>query len=589
MKLRCTGLFTMLCGLLAAGLTACALVTTPGVEPSPTAEVGGAATSVPRAAADRNSATESAPTVALQILAFNDFHGQITAGRTLNDRPVGSAPVLAAYLRGAALVETTILVHAGDLVGASPPRSGLFQDEPTVAWLNLLANTHCGPERRMDPRCNVIGIPGNHEFDEGLDELLRLVRGGNHKAGPFLENLYSGAHFPTICANLVDVETGAPVLPPFVIKTIDGVPVGFIGAVVKDVPTLVNPSGVKGYVFLDEATAINGAARRLRSLGVETLIAVIHQGGRQEPYTGDTRADAPAVRGEIVDLVADLDDGIDVVISGHTHEFTNAFINTRHGVPILITQAYAKSAAYADIDLVIDRGSRDVIRKSARIVPAWADAGPGLTPDAAAAALLAEAERRTAPLVERRIAEAAAAIGRAPNAAGETALGELIADAQRRAMGTDFALMNPGGIRSDLDPGPITWGDCYAAQPFGNAMVSMQLSGEQLYRLLNQQWAGQPRPRVLQVSGLTYVWDEQRPDTDRIVEIRKDGRPIEPAAFYSVAVNEYLAAGGDRFTVFTEGRNPVVGGGDLDVLIEYLQQLPQPVTVAVDGRICRLH
>lgn len=589
MKWGCPMFLAVLCALVSAGFTACAPVPPSGGELLPGAAAGIAVTPVPRAADVRGAAAESAPTVALQILAFNDFHGQITAGRTMDDRPVGSAPVLAAYLNWAAAAEPTILVHAGDLVGASPPQSGLLQDEPTIMWLNLLTNAHCGPDRRLDPRCNVVGIPGNHAFDEGLDELLRLVRGGNHPAGPFLENPYSGAHYPTICANLVDKETGLPVLPPFVIKTIAGVPVGFIGAVVKDVPTLVNPAGVERVAFLDEATAVNDAARRLQSLGVEALIAVIHQGGQQQPYAGDTRADAPAVHGDIVNLVAHLDDSIDVVISAHTHEFTNALLLNRQGVPILVTQAWAKGAAYADIDLAIDRGTRDVIRKSARIVPAWTDAGPGLVPDAAAAALLAKAQRRTAPLVQRRIAEAAAAIDRVPNAAGETALGDLIADAQRRAMGTDFALMNPGGIRSDINQGPITWGDLYAVQPFGNALVAMQLSGEQLYRLLNQQWAGQPEPRILQVSGFTYVWDEQRPDNDRIVEIRKAGRPIEREVFYSVATNAFLAAGGDHFTVFTEGRNSVLGGDDLDALIEHLQQLPQPVAVTVDGRIHRLH
>lgn len=529
---------------------------------------------------------ESSPRmVRVRILAFNDFHGQIIKGRTIADRPVGSAPVLAAYLAKRAAERPTIIVHAGDLVGASPPQSGLLQDEPAMMFVNRLANSHCSSRRRLDPRCNLVGTLGNHEFDEGLDELLRMIYGGNYPKGPYLEDPYSGAHFPYICANVVYTDDSKPVLPPFVIKVIAEIPVGFIGAVVRNTPAMVDPEGIQGLSFLDEAESINRYAKLLKKLGVETIIAVVHQGGVQDSYQGPTNPAGPELTGKIVDLVTALDDEIDVVISGHTHEFTNALIRNQHGVPILVTQAWAKSVAFGDIRLVIDRQTRDVLFKSARIETTWADAGAGLNPDPEVQEIVDQAEEMTGPIIQQVIAQAAKDILRQPNDAGESALGDLVADAQKTVAGVDFAFMNPGGIRADIAAGQVTWGDLYTVQPFGNAMVKMQLSGKQIHDLLNEQWAGRTEPKILQISGLTYTWDANRPEHDRIVEVLKDGVLIDESAYYSVGVIEFLASGGDDFTIFADGKDPVVGGNDLDVLIQYIQSLPQPFSAAIDGRI----
>jgi len=531
--------------------------------------------------------------VRFQILGFNDFHGQLDAGRRVANRPVGSAPVLAAYLAAAQDEmddDATFIVHAGDHVGATPPVSALLQDEPSITFLNLLANDKCTFKNPLHPNCNLVGTLGNHEFDEGVAELKRLLAGGNHASGPFLEDPYRGARFPYVSANVVDAASGAPILPPYVIKRVRGLPVAFIGAVLKETPTIVTPSGVAGVRFLDEAEAINRYIPELKARGVRAVVVLIHQGARTGNFTGPTRSTPVTLPGAIGDIVRRLDDEIDVVVSGHAHSFTNALVENANGKPILVTQAFANGTAYADIDLAMDPASRDIVEKSAAIVTIWADEGPGLEPDAAVAALVAEAEARVAPLVNRIIGTAASTIVRDPNSAGESALGNLIADAQRAAMGTDFAFMNPGGIRADIDAGQVTWGELFTVQPFGNDLVRMDVTGAQITRLLNQQWAGQPFPRILQISGLRYTWDNARPVGDRIVEVRDGaGNLLNPAATYSVTANSFIAAGGDNFTVLTEGTNRVIGPVDLDALIDHIQSLPQPFSAAIVGRILRLN
>ena len=229
--------------------------------------------------------------VSLQLLGINDFHGQLSAGRRVANRPVGSAGVLASYLKAEteAFDGTTLIVHAGDHVGASPPASALLQDEPSISFLNLLANDACRIEYRtallpgrsghLHPDCNMVGTFGNHEFDEGFAEAVRLLEGGDHPNGPFLENPWGGALYPTISSNVLSEATGQPVLPPFVVKNVDGVPVAFIGAVLEATPTIVTPTGVEGLKFLDEADAINGYVRQLKRLGIRAIVVLIHEGG----------------------------------------------------------------------------------------------------------------------------------------------------------------------------------------------------------------------------------------------------------------------------------------------------------------------
>jgi 5'-nucleotidase len=528
--------------------------------------------------------------VAIKLLALNDFHGQLSS-RSVDTRPAGGAAVLAAYLSAAAAgAEHSFIVHAGDHVGASPPNSALLQDEPAIAVLDALANDACSYEDRRNPACNLVGTFGNHEFDEGKDELLRLIHGGDHPSGPFLGRPWRGARFPYVSANVVDADTGEPIVAPYVVKQAGGVPVAFVGAVLEETPTVVTPTGVAGLRFLDEADAINRYVSQLRAEGVRTFIVTIHQGLTQARYTGPTSAGAAAPSGPLLDVIERLDDDVDVVVSGHTHQFTNAVMNNVRGVPLLVTQAFSAGTAYGEIDLIVDRDTRDVVSKTGQIVTTWADEGPGLTPHPRVSELVAQADASVATRVQEVVAEAAVALSRAPNEAGESALGNLIADAQRASLGSDFAVMNPGGIRADLAPGSVSWGALFAVQPFGNSLVELTLTGQQIYELLDQQWGGaQPAGgRILQISGFSYTWDASVPEGGRrVLEVRADGNPIARDVTYTLAANSFIAAGGDNFSVLTAGANQVGGEIDLDALIAHVRSLPQPFLAALEGRIQR--
>jgi 5'-nucleotidase len=563
----------------------------------------------------RDEKSRHDPVVRIKVLGFNDFHGQLSADRFVAGRPAGGAAVLASYLKSAAAAapDGHLIIHAGDQVGATPPASALLQDEPAIQFLNLLANSDCRyidarkkltilAQAYLQPRCNVIGTLGNHEFDEGVTEMLRLLGGGNHPKGPFLQSPYRGAKFPYVSSNVVRESNRQPILAPYSVKIIKGVPIAVIGIVLKETPTIVTPSGVAGVDFLDEIQTINKYVNIVRAQGIRTIIVTIHQGIRQTPtYEGPTDADIGGLTGPIVDIVRGISSEVDLVVSGHAHGFTNALIPNGSGKPLLVTQAFSASTAYGDIDLALSRRTGDVIEKSASIVTTWGDEGPGLTPDPAAAALTSAAEQAVAPLVTRVVGVAPEAITTTENDAGESLMGNLIADAQRVRTDADFAFMNPGGIRTSLNAGEVTWGELFAIQPFSNDLVSMDLTGAQVRTLLEQQWVGQTSPRILKTSGIWYRWQPcpgynkgavpfcPQGGVPQIVEIRvggPSGAILDPGATYRVTVNSFMASGGDSFLVLPSGTNRVVGPVDLDALVSYVEEnLAGNVTAAIEGRI----
>jgi len=336
--------------------------------------------------------------------------------------------------------------------------------------------------------------------------------------------------------------------------------------------------------FLDEAQSINQAASELEARGVHTLVVIIHQGLTSIPLDGGL-----TYRGPLTDIVAKLDPDIDVVVSGHTHEFTNTLLPARDGTPILVTEAYSYGIAFAQIDLQVDRRTRDVIAKSARIVPVWADAPPGTPGDAAALRLVRSAQTMVASRVSRVVATLPQALTRAVSDAGESALGDLVADAQRAATHADIALMNPGGLRSDLHAGPLTWGDILTLQPFGNHLVTFDMTGEQLLGVLEEEWPLDSRalPRILKTSGLRYSWDAAAAEGAHIRRACDDhGVPIDPGRHYRVTINDFLAGGGDDFRLLATFSSGETGPLDADALAQYLQA---QVSVAVPplGRVSR--
>jgi 5'-nucleotidase len=493
--------------------------------------------------------------VRLQLLAINDFHGQIV--------PYGSSFGSIANLAGHMNVRQaeakrsntdTWRLGVGDLVGASPAASALLQDEPTLEALDQMGFKYSSV--------------GNHEFDEGLEELHRLQYGGYSD----ITGDWAGTDMQYLAANVVYEGTDKTIFPAYAVSRVRGVKVGIIGVVTAETPTIVTASGVAGLEFIDPAEAVNKAVGKLKKRGIEAIIVLAHEGGY-----GDT-AGGP-ITGNIVPVVEAMDDEVDVVLSAHSHQRYWGYIDGK-----LVTQAHNAGRAFADIDLVIDRRSGEVVSKKAEIVVAGLS--DAIMPDPAVQAIVDEAVALTAPITNQVVATAAADITRTQNAAGESALGNLIADGQRWDMGTQIAFMNPGGIRAELMAGEVTYGELFAIQPFSNYMVTMKLTGAQIEAILEQQW--QPTAtRMLQISGISYSWSESGPAGAKIdpAGIMVGGVTLDLAATYTVTSNNFLAEGGDGFTTFASATDKVYWGSDLDTFIKYVTQLAQPFNAMIDGRI----
>jgi 5'-nucleotidase len=435
----------------------------------------------------------------------------------------------------------------------------------------------------------MVATPGNHEFDKGIPELMRKINGGDGTTNiTHLADPYPGTRAGYVCANVVWTANNTPIFPPYTIRTVSGVPVAFIGADTMSTPNLTNAANIDGVSFLDEADSINRYVPEIQRQGVHAIVVLLHEGGSQTPYDGPTQPGGN-VTGRVAVIIPRLDSDVDVVLSGHTHKFTNAYLTNAGGKPVLVTQAYMYSMGYADVDLTIDRATDEITVKSARIVPAYADVAPGTSPDPAATAFLAADENVLSRVENRLVGVAAGDITRDQNPAGESALGDLVADGPRAVMKTDVGFGTSGGIRADLSGGNITWGNLFTIQPFGNTVLSMTLSGDEIRQILERQWQTPLPPHNLVVSGLAYTWDAEKPAGSRVTGVTIHGVPLDRNANYTVATDGYLASGGDGYTIFEGGRDIIYGPADVDALVTYVGSLPQPVNVTVDGRISRIN
>ncbi len=530
---------------------------------------------------------QAAP-VELRILAINDFHGYLQpppGGIRIAD-PKDKSKKIAVEAGGAEHMATavkqlrdghpnTIFVAAGDLIGASPFLSAMFHDEPTIESLDMMGLA--------------VAAVGNHEFDEGKDELLRMQHGGCHPIdgcqGP---HRFLGAKFRYLAASTFEKGSGKTVLPAYAIREFGGIPVAFIGLTLKGTPNLVSPVGVADLEFRDEADTVNALLPELKARGVEAIVVLIHEGGFP---TGDYN-ECPGISGPIVDIVKKFGSAVDVVVSGHTHRPYVCDIDGR-----LVTSADKYGTVVTAIDLKLDPATRDVISAKADNVIVRTDA---FARDSQQTALLGSYDRLAAPIASRPAGSITETLSRAPNDAGESVLGDIVADAQLAATrieingGAVIAFTNPGGVRSDItrkDEGAVTYGDVFASQPFRNQLVTLTLTGTQIKNMLEQQWLDPKRPRILHVSaGFSYSWDNARPSGDRVAtdSMSLHGARIDPATGYRVTVNNYLAVGGDGFTVFTEGIAPQVGVYDVDALYSYFKA-NSPIAPATGNRIVRMN
>lgn len=505
----------------------------------------------------KNTENDKKRFIQVQLLGINDLHGQLDMTRKFNGRYIGRVDYLAAYLKQRkAENKNTLLVHAGDMVGGSAPVSSLLQEEPTIEVLNKIGFN--------------LGTLGNHEFDRGVKEMMRLIHGGTNP----MTGTFEGAAFPYVCANVMDEKSGKPILPPFEIKKFDGIPIGFIGVVLTDTTKIESPAQLAGVKITDEVKAINKAVAELKKQGVKAIVVLAHKGGGQSGTGG-------SATGEIVDMAKKVDDEVDVMFAGHTHTYLNTEVDGK-----LLVEAYSYGIAFSDVDLEIDPATKDIAAKKAKIITVYQDA---IKPDPEIKEMVKKYEAKVAPIVHQFVGTAANDITSNRNKDGESAMGNLIADSERTAMKSDFAFMNPGGIRADILAGEVNWGELFTIQPFKEKLVKLILTGDQIRRLLNQQWQPQVDVRMLQISGLKYTWDGTKADGSKVINIYgADGTPINPNAKYSVTVPEYLANGGDDFTVFREGTDKVVGPVDIDVFENYIKQLKQPFSYSIEGRIKKI-
>ena len=495
--------------------------------------------------------------VHVQLLALNDFHGNLeppsgTVRLSDGTVPAGGGAWLAAHVAKLRAEEPeTLVVGAGDLIGASPLPSALTHDEPSITVMDALG---------LD-----VSSVGNHEFDEGADELLRLQRGGCRADDPQCKAPgFPGAHFTYLAANVFD-RSGNTFLPGTALKKVGGATIGFVGVVLRETPSVVTPSGIAGLTFGDEADAVNAAVPKLRQAGADAIVVLIHQGGAQAP--GSPPGECRGFTGPLVDI-AQRFRGVDVIISGHTHQ---AYVCPDLG-GALTTSAGAFGRFLTRIELDLDPVKHRLLSRKATQVAVTHD----IAPDARAKAIVDRAVAGAAPLAGKRVGRLAVGLSRKASEAGESSLGSVVADAHlavTRKSGAAIAFTNSGGLRADLPAGDVTYAQAFAAQPFGNTLVTFTITGGQLTTVLEQQWLGS-RPKILQPSAnVSYAWSASAAPGSRVVpgSLKVDGRPLAPDTRVRLTVNSFLAAGGDGFTVFAKGTDRVVGPPDLEALVEYLR------------------
>jgi 5'-nucleotidase len=539
----------------------------------------------------------------VQLLAINDFHGNLlppsgssgriavgpplTPGGPVQTVDAGGVEYLSTWIKSLRTTNAnTITVGAGDLIGASPLISALFHDEPTIEAMNAIG-------------LEVTGV-GNHEFDEGIAELLRM-QFGNQLGGTGCHPLdgcqdgtpFGGALFQYLAANVFYEGTNNTIFPPYEIHRVGNAKIAFIGLTLEGTPLIVTPAGVAGLEFRPEVSVINNLVAQLRAQqGVRTFIVLIHQGGQQNaPFNGGfmdvDRCDN--LSGDIIPIVNGLSPQVDVVVSAHTHQPYICHINGK-----LVTSASSFGRLITDIDLRIDHETKDVVGATAHnvIVRRTVDKDPAET------AIVDKYNALSGPIAHRVIGSITADITRVATPAGESALGDVIADAQLASTspadfgGAVVAFMNPGGIRADLTfansdggeaPGEITYNEMFTVQPFSNVMTVKTMTGDMIYRLLEQQFTG--ANGILQVSnGFSYTWSPTQVPHVIDGSVAINGVPVVKANSYRVAMNNFLATGGDGFSVFNEGTDQLGGEVDIDAAVNYFMH-NSPVAPGARDRI----
>ncbi len=549
-----------------------------------------AALSIPAASASadpRHPHGQSAR-VPIQLLSFNDYHGHLEATDPALPRkwdpsqsPTGGVEYLSATikaLRAEVGDSNSLTVAAGDLIGGSPFLSGMFHDEPSVESLETLG---------LD-----VSSVGNHEFDEGSAELLRMQHGGCHPEDGcyFPEQPYDGASFTWLAANVVKKSNGKPLLAPVAVRAVKGVQIGFIGMTLEATPTLVNPAGVASVDFKDEIETANAQAAALKKRGVNTIVVLIHEGGVNPSGINS----CTGVSNPILAIAQGITHDVDAIITGHTHEPYICQIPDAGGVPRLVTSAASYGQVVTETTLVVDKATGEVDRSASVAENHLVLRSIGKDP--AETAVIAKWNTLAAPMAARIVGSHVEDIlGDSNGNRGiETPMADLVADAWLYGTasaangGAQIAFQNVGGTRASFrvnstpngeQPGQITYAEAYTVVPFSNVMVTIDLTGDQLRQALEQQFVPTRGRQYLALgvsAGFSYAWDALAPQGSKVVpgSMTLNGVPMLPTATYRVALPNFLADGGDDFLAFKAGTNRLGGGEDLAMLVSYLQSHP---------------
>ncbi|WP_460369609.1 bifunctional metallophosphatase/5'-nucleotidase [Actinocorallia lasiicapitis] len=551
--------------------------------------------------------------VPVRLLALNDFHGNLEAPSGSSGRMVDEAgnTVLAggaAYAAGwmdKLSNENTLKVAQGDLIGASPLISAAYHDEPSLEFLNDIGVT--------------VSAVGNHEFDEGYGELKRLITGGSHPVdGDSPAGRWDGTKFTYLGANVLLKDAtelpnlpgyeplaqiaqyapgklekelrdyGIPALPPIAVREINGVKIGFIGAVTETTPTIVTSSGIKDLHFTNVVKSAEFGSRLLRLLNVKAQVLLVHEGDNvltgKSPDACSVTTDPDGSTGNGTDIATQVDPEIDMILAGHSHQAYGCTVTDPAGQPRLYSQGGSFGRVISQVDFKVDRKTGQIDRSTETIDNQIVTREVPAEGTSARAAYNSVNSRindfwkvKVAEIANRQIGTISQAIVRTAAPTGENALGDLIADSQRAAAagegGAQFALMNPGGVRTDLnfhDGGQVTYGDAFAVQPFSNLLQVVSLTGAQIDALLEQQWTPAKTTVLLPSKELNYTYSPAKAFGDKVSGITVGGVPLDPAATYRVAANNFLVGGGDGFSVFTQGTNLWSGPIDLDAFTAYL-------------------
>ena len=530
-------------------------------------------------------------TVDVKIIAFNDFHGNLrtpslrvavpdaTQSTGMRFEPAGGIEQFSALVQSLkAKNKNFAVVSAGDMIGATPLLSALFKDEPTIEAMNLVG---------VD-----FHAVGNHEFDYGIAHLKRLRTGGcaaNKEGKPDCGGrpAYEGAKFEFLAANVIETATGQPLFPAYAVKEFDGVKIGFIGVTTRTTPSIVRPGGTTGAAFKEEVETINALVPVLKAQGIEAIVVLMHEGGLQ---TGSINQ-CIDFQGRGREIAEQLDPAIQVVVTAHTHRYHICELGNK-----LVTGAGSFGTLVTEIDLVLDRSTRSIITKKARNLVV----DPSGPKDAALTALVDRYALHSAPLENRVVGKLTREVNSVVGPAGESTLGNLIADAHLFGTtapdkgGAVIAFTNPGSLRAPIIPdanGDVKYGELFKSQPFQNDLIIMTFTGKQLKNMLEQQFMFYDRPRLMGVSkGFTYTWDNAKPRGEKIVpgSMKLNGVPVGPALQYRVTANSYLASGSEGMVIFREGSDRQVGMLDLEALVALLSS-GSPVTPPSTGRLVRLN